>query len=373
MARIRIALCITDLEVGGAERCLAELAARLDQSRFEPVVYSLGPAPAESHQLCTTRIERAGIPIVYLGARSAWAFWPTLTTLQRLLAGQRPQLVQTFLFHANVLGRLAARLAGVRRVVCGLRVAEHGSRWHLWIDRATQRGVDRYVCVSQGVARFAQTEGRLPGTRLVVIPNGIDASQYPGVPANLAELGIEGARGVVTYVGRLARQKDVLWLLKTAPQFLAASPGIHLLIVGRGPQEEELRRFAGQLGIGSRVHFAGFRPDVPALLAASRLLVLPSRWEGMPNVVLEAMASRLPVVATDVEGVRELLGPAADAQVVRHGDSAALTAKTLRLLHDRDLAAELGQANRLRAEETFAIDHMVTAYQELWSTLIETH
>jgi len=371
MAKIRIALCITDLEVGGAERCLAELAARLDQTRFAPVVYSLASPPADSRRHCATRIEEAGVPIVYLGARSVWSFWPTLGELRRLLASQRPQLIQTFLFHANVIGRLAGRWAGVRRVVSGLRVAEHGSRWHLWADRTTRRWVDRYVCVSQAVARFAQTEGGLPGARLVVIPNGIDAAQYPASPARLAELGVEGAHGVVTYVGRLDWQKDVLWLLQAAPQFLAESPGIHLLIVGAGPQAEELQRFAGQLGIGNRVHFLGFRQDVPAVLAVSRLLVLPSRWEGMPNVVLEAMASRLPVVAADVEGVRELLGPAVEQQVVRHGDSAGLAAKVLRLLNDRELAAELGHSNRLRAEEAFAIERMVAAYEELWTMLVE--
>jgi glycosyltransferase involved in cell wall biosynthesis len=371
MAKTRIALCITDLEVGGAERCLAELAARLDQSRFEPMVYSLAAPPSDSRRHCVARIEDAGVPIVYLGATSVWSFWPAVAELRRLLASQRPQLIQTFLFHANVLGRFAGHLAGVRHVVSGLRVAEHGSRWHLWVDRATRRWVDRYVCVSHAVARFAQTEGGLIGSRLVIIPNGIDAQQYPAPPARLEELGVECARGVVTYVGRLDWQKDVLWLLQAAPRVLAESPGIHLLIVGAGPQAEELRQFAGQLGIGSRVHFTGFRTDVPAILAASRLLVLPSRWEGMPNVVLEAMASRLPVVASDVEGVRELLGEATEAQVVRHGDSAGLTAKILRLLDDRELAAELGQANRLRAEQTFSIERMVAAYEELWTALVE--
>jgi glycosyltransferase involved in cell wall biosynthesis len=371
MAKIRIALCITDLEVGGAERCLAELAARLDRLRFEPVVYSLAPPPAEDRRQCVARIEGAGVPIVHLGARSAWSFLPTLAELRRQLAAQRPQLIQTFLFHANVLGRMAARRAGVSRVVCGVRVAEQRSRWHLWGDWATRRLVDRYVCVSQAVARFAQTEGGLPESQLVVIPNGIDVDQYPAPSVSLADLGIPAARGVVTYVGRLDRQKDVLWLLQAAPRFLAEAAGIHLLIVGTGPEEDELRRFAGQMGLGDRVHFTGFRSDVPAILGASRLLVLPSRWEGMPNVVLEAMASRLPVVASDVEGVRELLGEAAEAQVVRHGDSGDLGSKIVRLLNDRDLAAELGQANRLRAEEAFSVDRMVGEYETLWMSLVE--
>jgi glycosyltransferase involved in cell wall biosynthesis len=371
MAAIRVALCITDLEVGGAERCLAELAARLDRTRFDPVVYSLAPTPRPPRRQCVDVLEAAGVPILYLDATTVWSFGSALGRLRAQLAAQRPHLIQTFLFHANVLGRIAGRRTGVRRVVSGIRVAERASRWHLWLDRATDRLVDRHVCVSQAVARFAASEGRLPSPKLVVIPNGIDISRYPATPVPLAELGLEGARGVVTYVGRLERQKDVLWLLRAAPRFLADAAGIHLLLVGSGPQEEELRRFAGQLGVGKRVHFLGHRSDVPRILAASRLLVLPSQWEGMPNVVLEAMTSRLPVVASDVEGVRELLGEAAEPQVVPHGDTAQLGNKVLRVLNNPALAAELGQANRLRAENVFPIERMVKAYEALWTTLLD--
>ena len=372
MAAIRVALCTTDLEVGGAERSLAELATRLDRSRFEPVVYSIGPAPAEDRRACVEVLEGAGVPVVYLNARCQWAFGPALLRLRRHLSSQRPQIVQSFLFHANVLARLAARLAGVPHVVSGLRVAERGSRWHLWVDWATSRLVDRYVAVSQAVARFAESEGRLPSRKISVIPNGVDLSRFPAEPADLASLGIDPGRWLVTFVGRLDQQKDVTWLLRTAPRFFSGVPRADLLVVGTGPLEGNLREFAGQMGIAKRTYFLGFRPDVPAILAASRILVLPSRWEGMPNVVLEAMATGLPVVASDVEGVRELLGEAAGPQLVRQGDSADLAAKVIRLLQDRDLATELGQANRLRAEQAFSVERMVQGYEELWAALAES-
>jgi glycosyltransferase involved in cell wall biosynthesis len=108
---------------------------------------------------------------------------------------------------------------------------------------------------------------------------------------------------------------------------------------------------------------------VPEILAASGLLVLPSAWEGMPNVVLEAMASRLPIVATDVEGVRELLGQAADRQIVPVGNSQALADKVVSTLRNQSLAAALGSANRARAEEHFGISRMVRGYQSLWESL----
>lgn len=366
----RIALCITDLEVGGAERSLVELATRLDRDRFEPVVYCLGPRPPESES-CARPLEEAGIDVRCLGARRPWEVLRVIGRLKQLLVEQRPDLVQTFLFHANIVGRIAARRAGVRCVVSGIRVAERHHRWHLWTDRLTTGLVNRYVCVSRAVARFSSTHAGLPEQRLTVIPNGIDVAGYPAErAADMRACGVGPGRRVVTCVGRLDRQKGVRWLLQTAPAWLERLPDCDLLLVGKGPLREPLERFCRKQGISDRVHFAGWRPDVPEILAASHLLVLPSMWEGMPNVVLEAMASRMPVLATDVEGVRELLGPGADAQTVRYGDSEAFVDKICRLMADRSASAQLGESNRLRVEHEFTTEQMITTYQELWDSLL---
>jgi len=371
MAKIRVALCITELDVGGAERALVELATRLDPARVEPVVYCLQPRPESDEASCVPPLEAAGIKVHCLGARRSRQIPGALGQLKRLLVDEKPDLVQTFLFHANIAGRIAARRAGVRRVVSGIRVAERHSRWHLWIDRLTARLVDRHVCVSQAVARFSAERARLPADKLVVIPNGIDVERYPAnQPANLEALGLRADRRVVTYVGRLDRQKGVRWLLETAPLWLERLPDCDLLLVGKGPEQAALEVVSRERGISGRVQLAGWRSDVPEILAASDLLVLPSVWEGMPNVVLQAMASRLPVLATDVEGVRELLGPAADAQIVRYGDTEAFAEKLVALMSDRALASELGRQNRRRVRSEFTLSRMVAAYQDLWESLV---
>ncbi len=371
MGKIRVALCITELDVGGAERALVELATRLDPARVAPVVYCLQPRPESDEASCVPPLEAAGIAVHCLGARRTWQIPGALRRLKRLLVDEKPDLVQTFLFHANIAGRIAARRAGVRRVVSGIRVAEQHSRWHLWIDRLTAGLVDRHVCVSQAVARFSAERARLPADRLVVIPNGIDADRYPAeCPADLDSCGLRAGRRVVTYVGRLDRQKGVRWLLETAPLWLERVPDCDLLLVGKGPEQGALDIECRERGISDRVQLAGWRTDVPEILAASDLLVLPSIWEGMPNVVLQAMASRLPVLATDVEGVRELLGPAADAQVVRYGDTQTFAEKLVALMSDRALASELGRQNRRRVASEFTLDRMVAAYQDLWESLM---
>jgi glycosyltransferase involved in cell wall biosynthesis len=370
MAKINVALCITDLDFGGAERCLTELAVRIDRRRFAPVVYCLGPRPTREEASCLPALEAAGVEVHCLGGRGIWQFPVVAGRLRRLLAARNTQIIQTFLFHANILGRIAARRAGVRTVVSGIRVAERHSRWHLWLDHLTEGWVDRYVCVSRSVADFSTTHGRLPPEKLVVIPNGIDLEKYPAPrPADLTALGIPAGRRVVVFVGRLEPQKGVQWLIETVPAWLEKLPDCDLLLVGKGPLRESLAAQCRSKGIAGRVHFSGWRADVPEILAAADLLVLPSAWEGMPNVVLEAMASRRPVIAADVEGVREILGPMAPRQTVHYGDTQDLIDKVVSFMRDPAAAATAGDENRRRVAENFAISQMAAAYEDLWESI----
>jgi glycosyltransferase involved in cell wall biosynthesis len=370
MVKIGLALCITELELGGAERCLTELAIRVDPQRFSPVVYCLAGRPKCEEASCVPALKAAGVEVHFLGGRHIWQFPAVVGRLKQLLGTQKPQIIQTFLFHANIVGRIAARRVAAKAVLAGIRVAERGKRWHLWIDRMTERWVTRYVCVSQSVADFSAGQGGLPPEKLVLIHNGIDLNKYPAAqPITPSALRIPAGRRLITFVGRLEPQKGVQWLIESAPQWLGSLPGCDLVLVGDGWLKGRLKAICERSGITERVHFVGWRPDIPEILAASDLLVLPSAWEGMPNIVLEAMASRRPVVASDVEGVRELFGPAEEEQIVPYADSQAFTDKLVRIINNRELAAEIGGRNRRRAEEHFAISRMVAAYERLWESL----
>ncbi len=370
---IRIAFCITELEPGGAERCLVELVKRLDRRQFDPVVYCLGPRPLGNGASLADVLEHSAVEVHCLGARS-WLQFPSIfRKLRRQLAVDAPEIVQCFLFHANVLGALAAHSAQVPHIVTGIRVAEHRSVWRLALERWTSRWVERHVCVSQAVRDFSRRQGGLqPEAKLVVIPNGVDFERFAAAaPCSLADLGVASGRRVITHVGRLDPQKGLFWLLELLPRILARSPKHDLLVVGAGPERESLQQHAVKLGLDRSVHFAGFRDNVPEILAASDLLVLASRWEGMPNAVLEAMASGKPVVATNVEGVVELLGPAAEAQTVAAGDSKSFADKVVAILDDAHLATRLGDQNRLRAQQQFSLESMAAAYRDLYLSLVE--
>ena len=378
MARVKIALCITDLDVGGAEQSLVALATRLDRARFTPTVYCLGPKPLGSEASCLPPLEAGQVEVQFLGACGVAAFPRVVGQLKRHFLLKQPDLVQTFLFHANVVGRIAARRAGVPRVVCGVRVAERKSRWHLWVDRLTARNVDRYVCVSQAVARFSIEEAGLPADRMTVIPNGVDVDRYPASdPIDPGTLGIGSGRRFVTFVGRLEPQKGLRWLIQSAPNWLARVPDCDLLVVGRGPEQKRLERLCVEMGIAGRVHWAGWRNDVPQILAASSILVLPSRWEGMPNTVLEAMAEARPVVATSVGGAPELVisgkpnqpAPGETGIIVLPESPDLLGIAMASLLGDGDRRKAMGEAAKTRVAEKFSIEKMVNRYMELYDKL----
>lgn len=368
---LQIVFLITELEVGGAERCLANLACGLDRTRFRTRVCSLGPRPSAGKDQLVRQLEEARVPAHFLDVRSTWQAPLAVRRLHRYLSAERVDLLQTFLFHANVLGASAARRAGISHTVAGVRVADP-SRWRMWLERRMVKGLDRVVCVSQSVADFVRTRGGFPAHKLLVIPNGIDISPY-SASAHAHDVASPKVQPpVLLCVGRLDRQKGFDWLLDMAAEILRQLPTHELHIVGDGPERASLLRRAETTSVSDRIRFLGWRDDVPQLLAASHLLLLPSRWEGMPNVLLEAMAAGLPVVAAQVEGMHEVVGETAEQQLVPWGDSQRFVAAVVQLATNANLAADLGKRNRARVASRFSLAAMISQYEKLYTELLSS-
>jgi glycosyltransferase involved in cell wall biosynthesis len=364
----RLAFVITELEPGGAERCLVELVTRLDRSRYAPEVYSLAPEPPAGKRVLLERLSDATIPVHCLGFGRATEYLQAVRTLTQRLSDQQPDLVQTFLFHANIVGCRAALAAKIPRIVTGIRVADP-RKWRITLERFATARADRFVCVSQSVSEFYRRRG-FASEQLVVIPNGVDLARWQtSAPADRKEFGFAANRRLLLYVGRLDRQKGLDGLFRQLGGLFDELPEHDLVLVGAGPDREALERQADTKKLRGRVHFLGWRDDVPALLAASDMLVLPSRWEGMPNVVLEAMAAGKPVVATQSEGTVELLGLTALEQTVAVGDWDGLAGFIKRIALDPALAQSLSEKNRRRAAQ-FSLDTMVERYVRLYETLL---
>lgn len=361
----RVAFCITDLDAGGAERCLVTLARGLKRIGWQPQVYCLS-----SGGVLVDQLTEHDVPVVCLGARSWKDAW-TVTTLSRHMRRQRPLLLQTFLFHANLVGRCAAAMARVPVVVSGIRVAEREKRWHLRWDRLTQWLVTTNVCVSESVAEFSMYDAGIACEKLRVIPNGVEVDRFRhAVPADLSPFGIGPDCRTLLAVGRLHEQKGHRILLEAAAPLLGQDPKLHLLIAGEGPLRSELERIVTAAPWGGRVHFLGPRDDIPRLMRAAAVFVLPSLWEGMPNVVLEAMAAGVPIVATDVEGVRELLAPAGATHIVPPGSAEMLRDRIESVLRDPDAAQESARDLQRVSGEQFTVEAMVQEYADLYRELL---
>jgi glycosyltransferase involved in cell wall biosynthesis len=363
--RQRIAFVITELEVGGAEKCLANLAVSLDPTRFQPTVIALAKPPP--NDLLVRKLEARNVPVHFLNLLHWRQSWAGLQRLTFFLREQKPKIVQTFLFHANVLGAMAAARANIANVFAGARVAE--PRWiRLAIERWALARSAAIICVSDAVADHYERHG-FPREKLKTIPNGIDVDAWRDAPAaRLDSFQTAPERRIILFVGRLDRQKGVDVLLKAMPAVFAELPDVDLFLVGDGPERSSLTHLASTAkALRGRVHFTGWQDNIAQIMKASQVVVLPSRWEGMPNVVLEAMAAGLPVVASQTHGVRELLGTNADEQSCPPGDARELSSKLVAILQDRELRGRLGHANQQRAAEEFSLASMVRRYEELYS------
>ncbi|MGE3819385.1 MAG: glycosyltransferase [Isosphaeraceae bacterium] len=376
---IRVTLVITELDVGGAEKAMVALATGLDRSRWSPTVLALGPEAPLADPL-----RSAGIPVACLGLSPRRPL-RALGGLASALRRSRPALVQSFLFHANVATRLGVAAAwppGARGrpwVLGGHRVAERQKRWHRALERLTARLGAGSVCVSEGVRRFTMTIGGWPADRLTVIPNAIDPAPFDLPETRVSREAIAGLEGVspdailILFVGRLNVQKGLPTLIQAASRLAEARPERDwcLAMVGDGPERDDLRaKVSADPNLAGRVRWLGQRRDVPALTLASDLLVLPSLWEGMPNVVLEAMAARLPVLATAVEGTVDLVLPQETGWLVPPGDPLALAEGLIEATADRDRLRRFGEAGRRRVEANFGPERTVAAYETLWAGLL---
>lgn len=368
-APIRLALVITELFPGGAERCLVELACRIDRRRFSPVVYSLASQPPDDRQSLVQRLKQVEVPAHFLNLRSATQYFSGARQLAGLLREQQAEIVQTFLFHANVLGARAARLAGSPYLVTNIRVADP-RWWRSALERFGTVTAERIVCVSDEVKAFCRVAG-FAEKKLVVIPNGIDITPWRDArPADLQAFGVPAGRRVFLYVGRLDEQKGLAPFFGELPAILRELPEHDFLLVGDGKLKPALLQQAARSGIAQRVLFAGWQPAIHGIMAAADLLVLPSRWEGMPNVILEAMACGRPVVASRAEGVASLLGDSAEAQTAPPGDFRQIGTKIMAIVNNQQLAKDLGQKNQARAAQEFSLDAMIQRYEREYSLIV---
>jgi glycosyltransferase involved in cell wall biosynthesis len=306
MGTHRVLILLDQLGVGGAAQVALSHALSLNRNRFSPIVCVAHSGPAYGQD---DMLKRVGVPVVQIERKSAWETRPW-KPLWRVLPDI--SILHSHGGGANFWGRIWGRLFRVPIVVTHYHTAadQKGRPLHL-IDRTMSPLSDRIVAVSQFDRQLAIRLEHLPPDKVVTIYNGVDMSKFDVRLSKLEarrRLGLPGDKWLLAIVARLDRQKNhrvLLDALTLLPEQLGSRPDC--LMVGSGPLEEQLRRDVAERGLQESVSFLGERGDVPTILRAIDLLVLPSHWECLPVVILEALSARCPIVATAVGGVPEVL------------------------------------------------------------------
>ncbi len=368
---IRIGFVLHVMQVAGAEMLVAETIRRLG-ARLEPVVLCLDGIGELGE-----RMRAEGVPVVALG-RQPGLDWAVARRLAREVGLRRLEVLHAHQYTPFFYSALA-KLIG-RRV--HLMFTEHGRHYPDVVSRK-RRLVNRYVLSRlvnevSGVCAFsvralAETDGfgHLP---LEVIENGIDLGRYPARPDRMAlraRLGLEQSRSYVVSVARFHPVKGHRMLLEAFRQVAAARSDADLLLSGDGPLRAEMEAFVASAGLASRVRFLGVRGDVPDLLAAADVFALTSVSEAASITLLEAMASQLPVVVTDVGGNGEIVREGTDGILVPRGDAPAAAAALLALLDDPDRRRAMGAAGRCRVEQRYLLDNTVQTYYRHYAAAAE--
>jgi glycosyltransferase involved in cell wall biosynthesis len=234
--------------------------------------------------------------------------------------------------------------------------------WETWVERTLDPLTDVYLVNAGAVADELVRHG-LRRDKIRVVPNGLDLGRFGAFAldrsAARAALGLPADRRLVAQVGRLAPQKDYPTFLRAAAQLAARFADVDFLVVGDGPERPMLEGLARELGIAERVRWLGLRGDVPAVLGGVDVLLLASRYEGLPNVVLEAMAAGAAVVATDVGGCREVIASGVHGVVVAPERPEALAEAAAHWLADEGARRRVAEAARARVEREFSVAAMV--------------
>lgn len=373
---MRVLYIITGLATGGAESMLLKLLERLDRERYTPVVISLttigdiGP-----------RIVALGIPVLTLGMTSGLPSPSDFLRLLRQVRQLRPDIVHTWLYHADLLGGLAARLAGITAIFWGIRSSNLDADKTHWTTRAVRRVcallshvIPQRIFLNSETARRIHVSLGYAADKMSVVPNGFDLSRFrpdDGARGKVrAGLGCADDTLLVGMVGRFDPLKNHSGFISAMAMVHRNLPQVHLLLAGKGVDcdNEELVRSIERVGLLKNAHLLGSRDDVPELMAALDVLACPSHAEAFPNVVGEAMAAGVPCVATDVGDCAYIIGDT--GRIVPAGDMARLASGVeamLKLSHAERTA--LGEKARARVANYFEISHVVRSYEKSYESL----
>jgi len=363
MSKIRIMHVNSTRSMGGTERMLTHLIPNFDSNRFESCLVCFN-SPSE----VTSVWENSGIKVYHLNIDKSLSIKGSCK-LFGLIRKWRPDVLMVYGLRANLMARPAAWLCRVPAyITCQRGIEDWKNSFQVFLEKATSIFVDVYIGNSQACSDQLMTREKIPPRKLQTIHNGIKLS----IPENISEKAqrirkdydIPAGVIVIGGVGRLQGVKGQQHLISAAKEVLEKYPDVRFVILGKDFRNGELQKLTRQLGIQDKVLFPGHSEDVISWLKCFDIFVLPSLSEGMPVAVLEAMFMKLPIIATSVGGVREVVIDGESGIIVPPGQPKSLAKQIIALIEDSQLRQKLANGGFIRASKHFTAEEMTQKYQD---------
>ena len=362
--KIKVLQLVEGFSFGGAETKLLELVKHMDTNRFETTVISFGLGDEIKELFMQLNCR------VFTFERKRQFDFALLRQVQDFIRDEEIDIVMTTLFYADVIGALAGHKGGAKGVFSWETISS--PKWlvphRFWAYRYAIRKADKVISVSKATADWLIKKRKVNPNKVMIIPYGVNLEKFnPKVKTiTRTDIGVNKEDMVIGQVSRLTEQKGHTYLIDAATRVVTEIPNAKFVLVGDGPLRSRLEDKVRARGLQDHFVFLGFRQDVPEILPLFDVFTLPSLYEGLPNVVLEAMACGLPVVATPVDGTKEAVVDERTGYLVPVGDTADLSHKLIKMCSNDALRLKLGLAGRGRVEDDFSLDGQVRKFEKLY-------
>ncbi|MDP1853768.1 MAG: glycosyltransferase [Candidatus Omnitrophota bacterium] len=374
MSKIKILYIIDKMDRAGTQKHLLEVLRLINRDVFEP------------HLCCLVRIgeleeelNKIGIIPKVFGIKRIYGYSGIRDTLAlaQYIKKEKFDIVHTYLFSANIAGNLAAKLAGAPVIISGRRdtgIHREGKWRHRQAYKFAHRLADKVFTVSNSVRDTVRKLEGVSLDKIVTIYNGIDVSCYDiavDIARKKKELGINPEDRIVGIIANLSWVKGHKYFLEAAKLILEEIPNVRFLIIGDGPLKNNLKTLTNNLSLGENILFLGKRPDVPELLKIMDISVNASYSEGMSNTILESMAAGIPVIATDVDGNKEIIINNTTGLLTPAGDIQSMKEKIIFLLRQPEIADKIKQNAQKTIKEKFNLSRMIYQMESEYINLLK--
>lgn len=354
-----------DLDFGGLQQVVVNICKSINREKFDVSVLCLRALGAY-----VPAVEKIGVKVHSIPKNRAAVDYFSFLKVAKVFRREKVEIIHTHNTQPLIDGTLGALLAGVKTIVHTDHArAFPDKRRYMFAERCMAQLVYKIVGVSDHTTANLRRYERIPLKKLITIPNGIDGRKYQvsiDKKRKRKELGILHKGPIIGLGVRIVEQKGIIYLLQAMPVILKRFPDLSLVLAGDGPLVEDLKQVARELNISNHVFFIGSRLDMPELLKLFDLYVLPSLWEGLPMVLLEAMAAGCPIVATDVGGNAQAITDGSNGLLLKPAEPDALSSAIISVLLDGAKRKRFAEVGLKRFQDSFSADTMTKQYEQIY-------